>query len=111
MSLATRQTIGATEITIGRDTTDPSKFNTSDVMIFMKNLEVNGYDFVCVLRSSLTVVDNVSRTVNPVTDMYAAFPFFLNLNASYCGYMLEPVLAFASSPQWSLSYPPPDIGE
>ena len=43
--------------------------------------------------------------------MYAAFPFFLYLNASYGGYLLEPVFEYANSTSWTLPYAPRDIGK
>lgn len=42
--------------------------------------------------------------------MYAAFPFFLYINASYAGYLLEPVLEYGSSSNWANPYAPRDIG-
>ena len=52
----------------------------------------------------------LNRRVNPVEGMYAAFPFFLYLNATYGGYLLDPVLEYANSTTWTLPYAPRDIG-
>ena len=52
----------------------------------------------------------VLSRVNAVELMYAAFPFFLTVNASYAGWLLDPVLEFASSPSWPYTYAPRDIG-
>lgn len=43
--------------------------------------------------------------------MYTAFPFFLVVNASYGGWLLDPVLEFASSSRWNNPYAPRDIGK
>lgn len=48
--------------------------------------------------------------VNAVELMYATFPFFLVVNASYGGWLLDPVLEFASSSLWRNPYAPRDIG-
>lgn len=89
VSLAARQTIGGTEITIsmGAD----GSWNTSDVMIFMK------------------VIGN-TRRANPVEVLYASFPFFLYLNSSYCGQLLLPLLEFQDSPLWTQPYAAQDLG-
>lgn len=42
ISLATRQAMGGTELTIGRQTSDPSAWNTSDVKMFMKDVGTSG---------------------------------------------------------------------
>ena len=51
------------------------------------------------------------RRVNPVEGLYEAFPFFLYTNATYCGWLLEPVLEFANTSQWTFPYAPRDIGQ
>ncbi|KAH9935633.1 uncharacterized protein B0H18DRAFT_1082345 [Fomitopsis serialis] len=81
VSLAARQTFGAIDIT----------WNTSDVMIFMKDM-------------------GTSRRVNPVEVMYAAFPMFLYVNASYGGSLLKPLLEFQTSRMYSLPYAASDLG-
>lgn len=43
--------------------------------------------------------------------LYEAFPFFLYVNASYGGWLLEPVLEFANTSRWTFPYAPQDIGE
>ena len=52
----------------------------------------------------------IASRVNPVEGLYQTFPFFLVLNATYCGWLLQPVLEFADSNLWSLPYAPRDIG-
>lgn len=42
--------------------------------------------------------------------MYASFPFFLSINATYGGWLLAPVFEFASSPAWTYPYAPKDLG-
>ena len=43
-------------------------------------------------------------------NLYASFPFFLYMNATYGKYLLEPVLEVASSSNWTQQYAPQDIG-
>ncbi|KAF9071439.1 hypothetical protein BDP27DRAFT_1322138 [Rhodocollybia butyracea] len=75
VSLASRQVMAGMEITVG---TSNGQINNSDVLFFMKD------------------TGNSQRT-NPVEVMYAAFPAFLYLNASWTAYLLEPLLQFESS--------------
>ncbi|KAI1795670.1 hypothetical protein LXA43DRAFT_1058371 [Ganoderma leucocontextum] len=76
VSLATRQTMSALDITVG---TDSSKnLLPSDIKIFMKNL-------------------GTDRRVNPVEHVYAAFPTFLYLNASLGGALLDPLMESQAS--------------
>ncbi|KAF5378651.1 hypothetical protein D9757_009532 [Collybiopsis confluens] len=89
VSLATRQAMAGMEITVGSDSS--GRPNSSDVMIFMKDL------------------GNSQRT-NPVEIMYAAFPSILYINASWAGYLLEPLLAFQSSPLYTQGYAAGDLG-
>ncbi|KZT72217.1 hypothetical protein DAEQUDRAFT_763324 [Daedalea quercina L-15889] len=89
VSLAARQTFGAIDITVSQGT--DSQWNTSDVMIFMKNMGNN-------------------RRVNPVEIMYAAFPMFLCVNASYGRPLLTPLLEYQSSSMYTLPYAASDIG-
>ncbi|KAF7794737.1 hypothetical protein EIP86_005875, partial [Pleurotus ostreatoroseus] len=91
VSLAARQAMGGLELTLGRSSLDASQWNTSDVKMFMKNLGTDG-------------------RVNPVAGLYQALPFFLVLNATYCGWLLQPVLEFADSSLWTNPYAPKDIG-
>ncbi|KAI1785602.1 hypothetical protein LXA43DRAFT_1065747 [Ganoderma leucocontextum] len=72
VSLATRQTMGALDITVGTDSS--GNLIPSDIKIFMKNF---GSD----------------HRVNPVEHIYGAFPAFLYLNASIGGALLDPLLA------------------
>ncbi|GJE94471.1 hypothetical protein PsYK624_106410 [Phanerochaete sordida] len=89
VSLAARQAFAGTELTVGGSGTS---FNTSDVKVFMKDLGATG-------------------RVNPVEVMYAAFPAFLSVNATWGGWLLRPVLDFAASPVWQQAYAPRDIGD
>ena len=52
-----------------------------------------------------------SQRASPVEGLYAVFPFFLYLNATYCEYLLRPILEYASSRLWTYPYPPRDLGE
>ncbi|KAF9071440.1 hypothetical protein BDP27DRAFT_1322140, partial [Rhodocollybia butyracea] len=88
VSLASRQVMAGMEITVG---TSNGQINNSDVLFFMKD------------------TGNSQRT-NPVEVMYAAFPAFLYLNASWTAYLLEPLLQFESSGLYSESFASLDLG-
>ncbi|KAM5534566.1 hypothetical protein V8D89_011770 [Ganoderma adspersum] len=77
VSLATRQTMAALDITVGTDLGTVTLL-PGDVKIFMKNL-------------------GSGRRVNPVEHIYAAFPMFLYLNASIAGALLQPLLELQAS--------------
>ncbi|GJE95240.1 DUF5127 and DUF1793 domain-containing protein [Phanerochaete sordida] len=91
VSLATRQVMGSTELTVN---SSANGLDTADIRMYMKNIGVS----------------SPSGRMNPVEVMYAAFPFFLAVNASYGGWLLKPVLEYASSPKWSEMYAPGDLG-
>ncbi|OBZ70559.1 hypothetical protein A0H81_09078 [Grifola frondosa] len=73
VSLAARQVIGATDLTISNGT--DGQWNTSDVKMFMKAIGDSG-------------------RVNPVETLYASFPMFLYLNASFGKPLLSGLLEF-----------------
>ncbi|KAK0482633.1 hypothetical protein IW261DRAFT_1592352 [Armillaria novae-zelandiae] len=79
VGLAARQAL-AVDITVskGRD----NQWNTSDVMIFMKDMGHSG-------------------RVNPVEILYASFPAYLYFNATWAGYLLEPLLRYQQSSQYA----------
>ncbi|KAJ3539402.1 hypothetical protein NM688_g6366 [Phlebia brevispora] len=95
VSLAARQAMGGTELTIGMSGTGSANVDIPGIRMFMKDI----------------VGETVGR-VNAVEGLYAAFPFFLYLNATYGGYLLEPVLEYANTSSWTpaYSYAPRDIG-
>ncbi|KAF7790198.1 hypothetical protein EIP86_001150 [Pleurotus ostreatoroseus] len=90
VSLAARQAMAGTELTVSQGTSDPSQWNLSDIKMFMKNVGTDG-------------------RINPVEGLYKAFPFFLYMNATYGGWLLDPVLEFANSSRWPFPYAPQDI--
>ncbi|PBL00335.1 hypothetical protein ARMGADRAFT_915623 [Armillaria gallica] len=88
VTLAARQTL-AVDITVSKDS--EGQWNTLDVMTFMKD------------------VGN-SRRVNPVEILYAAFPAYLYFNTTWAGYLLEPLLRYQQSSQYTETYAAPDLG-
>ncbi|KAF8883859.1 hypothetical protein BD779DRAFT_1626150 [Infundibulicybe gibba] len=88
VSLSVRQTMGSIDITTSRGLN--GQWNTSDVMIFMKS------------------IGDTSR-VNPTELMFAAFPAFLYLNASWAGFLLRPSLHQQAATPTS-AYASPDLG-
>ncbi|KAI0793186.1 hypothetical protein C8Q75DRAFT_804004 [Abortiporus biennis] len=89
VSIATRLSWGATDLTISLGT--DGQWNTSDVKMFMKD------------------VGN-SRRVNAVETLYAAFPAFLYVNATYAGYLLAPLLESQDIPSYGQPYAGRDLG-
>ncbi|KAI0793187.1 hypothetical protein C8Q75DRAFT_749208 [Abortiporus biennis] len=90
VSLATRQVWGAVDLTISVGT--DGEWNTSDVKMFMKDV-------------------GTSRRVNAVETLYAAFPTFLYVNATYAGYLLDPLLEYQDSSFYDKPYAARDLGE
>ncbi|CAL1714526.1 unnamed protein product [Somion occarium] len=89
VSLSTRAVMGSTELAISNGS--DGNFNTSDVKLFMMDI-------------------GTSDRVNPISTLYAAFPFFLYVNPMYLGYLLEPLFEYQSSPQYPLPYAAVDVG-
>ncbi|KAF9075449.1 hypothetical protein BDP27DRAFT_1212146 [Rhodocollybia butyracea] len=89
VSLASRQVMAGLEITVGVSST--GQINDSDILIFMKDI-------------------GSSQRTNPVEVLYAALPAFLYFNASWIGYMLEPLLQYESSKLYMQSFAASDLG-
>ncbi|KIK51939.1 hypothetical protein GYMLUDRAFT_50232 [Collybiopsis luxurians FD-317 M1] len=89
VSLASRQVMAGMEITVGTDL--KQQINQSDILIFMKDT-------------------GNSRRTNPVETLYAAFPAILYMNASWAGYLLEPLLQLESSALYSEEFAAGDLG-
>ncbi|KAJ3793046.1 hypothetical protein GGU11DRAFT_437691 [Lentinula aff. detonsa] len=89
VSLASRQVMGGLEITVGTDSN--GRLNASDILFFMKD------------------VGNSQRT-NPVEAMYASFPAILYFNASWAGYLLEPLMQLEQSSLYTQSFAAGDLG-
>ncbi|KAH9942450.1 uncharacterized protein BXZ73DRAFT_41115 [Epithele typhae] len=84
----TRQIVGSMDITVGVDS--QNKPNASDVQIFVKDV-------------------GTSRRANPVEKLYAAWPGYLYLNASFCSAMLRPLLE-SQDPLTGQAFAAPDLG-
>ncbi|KAI0040747.1 hypothetical protein FA95DRAFT_1566133 [Auriscalpium vulgare] len=91
ISIATRQAYAATELTIAKGS--DGSWNQSDVMMFMKN----------------TGGDNSNR-VNAVRTLYPSFPIFMFIDATLGAPLLEPLLRFQSSSNYSNGYAALDAG-
>ncbi|KAI0958924.1 hypothetical protein AcV7_004605 [Taiwanofungus camphoratus] len=89
VSLAARQVFGGIDITVPMGSNGYG--NTSDARIFMKDI-------------------GTSRRVSPVEGLYAAFPMFLYLNASFGKPLLSPLLEYQDSSQYTLPYAARDLG-
>ncbi|KZT10665.1 uncharacterized protein LAESUDRAFT_755360 [Laetiporus sulphureus 93-53] len=90
ISLAARQAFGGIDITVSNET--DGNWNTSDVMIFMKNM-------------------GTDSRVNPVEILYASFPMFLYLNASFGKSLLAPLFEYQSGDLYTLPYAARDLGQ
>ncbi|KAL1740343.1 hypothetical protein HDZ31DRAFT_47684 [Schizophyllum fasciatum] len=88
VALGTRQTFAGAEFTVPQATRG---FDASDVLAFMKQSGDSG-------------------RVNPVETLYASWPAFLYINATWAGYLLEPLLRFQSSDAYTKDFAAPDLG-
>ncbi|KAK0239510.1 hypothetical protein EDD85DRAFT_452362 [Armillaria nabsnona] len=88
VALAARQAL-AVDITVSKDS--DGQWNTSDVMTFMKSIGDSG-------------------RVNSVEILYASFPVYLYINATWAGYLLEPLLRYQQSSQYAEAHAPLDLG-
>ncbi|KAK0496795.1 hypothetical protein EDD18DRAFT_1386124 [Armillaria luteobubalina] len=79
VGLAARQAL-AVDITVSKD--HDNRWNMSDVMTFMKGVGDSG-------------------RVNPVEILYASFPAYLYFNATWAGYLLEPLLRYQQPSQYA----------
>lgn len=107
--------MAGTELTLGQSTSNASEWDMFDVKMFMKNVGTDGLvrnpaSRISVILSQASMII-FERRVNPVEGMYKAFPFFLFINATYGGWLLDPVFEFASSDQWTFPYAPRDLGQ
>ncbi|KAK7045355.1 hypothetical protein VNI00_007604 [Paramarasmius palmivorus] len=84
VSLSTRQVFGAMEVAVN---------SSGDPLMFMKDVGLDR-----------------SRRVNPVEKIFASFPAYLYINATWARYLLEPILQFHQSPLYTERYAAPDLG-
>lgn len=90
ISLAARQVIANTELTVGRGS--DGSWNKSDVMMFMREGDID-----------------YNRT-QPVELLYAAFPLFMALDPALGAPLLEPLLRLQSNSLYNIGYAAPDLG-
>ncbi|KAI0057014.1 hypothetical protein BV25DRAFT_1813076 [Artomyces pyxidatus] len=91
ISLAARQAYGGTELTIAKGS--DGSFNTSDVMMFMKNIG-----------------GTTTGRVNPVETLFASFPMFMYIDPSLGAPLLEPLFRFQNTSDYKVGYAAADIG-
>ncbi|VDC02252.1 unnamed protein product [Peniophora sp. CBMAI 1063] len=91
VSLTTRNIFGSTELTIGVGS--DGKLNDSDVMMFMRN--TNG--------------DQAGR-VNPVEQLYSAWPAIMTIDPTLGAPLLEPLMRFQQSSAYVIQFAAPDLG-
>ena len=106
LALSARQAYGATDLTIPADTLD-----TSDVMVFMKEISSDGN--VNTSKKSVTLIteyQNCKLTTNPVDVIFPAFPIFYVMNPEYIRLLLEPVMQYLATGRWTQPYMIHDIG-
>ncbi|KAJ7617072.1 hypothetical protein FB45DRAFT_222278 [Roridomyces roridus] len=90
VSLATRQVMAGVEITLPPQGSDGS-WNFSDVQAFMKDV-------------------GATQRVNPTETIYAALPALLYFNSSLAGMLLEPMLRYQASADYTNPFATPDLG-
>ncbi len=112
LSSATRLVFASTVLTVGEapdGTLDPT-----DVMMFMKN--TGALASTCVRTNyphadiALIFIKNSNR-VNPVEVLYAAFPMFMYFDPNLGGPLLEPLLRYQSSKDYTQPFAALDAGE
>ncbi|KAI0265444.1 DUF1793-domain-containing protein [Gloeopeniophorella convolvens] len=89
VALSIRQALGATEITISK--TSGGAFNTSDVLMFMKEISSDG-------------------NVNTVDVIFPAWPAFLYLNPTLGKYLLLPLFEYQATGQYPNKWSVHDMG-
>ncbi|KAK7035331.1 hypothetical protein VNI00_011862 [Paramarasmius palmivorus] len=82
VSLSARQTFGGVETAVS---------SNGGALMFMKDVGTTG-------------------RVNPVETIYASFPAFLYINATWGRYLLEPLLQYQQSSLYANNYAAPDLG-
>ncbi|KAI9513397.1 hypothetical protein F5148DRAFT_990760 [Russula earlei] len=93
VSLAIHQVYGSMQLTIGTD--EFGRFNefASDLVMFMKN--IGGAE---------------PNRVNAVETLYAAFPALMYIDPTLGAPLLEPLLRFQASPNYTIPYAASDLG-
>jgi hypothetical protein len=91
VSLATAQVYGSTQLTVGTDAS--GNYNSSDVMMFMKN--IGGSE---------------TNRVNPVETLYSAFPAFMFIDPTLGRPLLEPLFQLQASPNYTIPFAATDLG-
>lgn len=56
-------------------------------------------------------ITQYDRRVSPVEVLYASFPMFLYINASYGKPLLSPLLEYQDTPLYGLPYAARDLGD
>ncbi|PAV21986.1 hypothetical protein PNOK_0194300 [Pyrrhoderma noxium] len=89
VALSIRQAFASTEITISKNA--DGSFNTSDVLIFMKEISSDG-------------------NMNTVDVIFPAWPIFLYTNPEYGRLLLEPLFEYQATGQYPNKYSVHDLG-
>jgi hypothetical protein len=89
VALSVRQALGATEITISKDSS--GKWNTNDVKVFMKEISSDG-------------------NLNTVDVIYPAYPIFLYLNPQLAKGLLTPLFEYQASGLYPNKWSIHDLG-
>ncbi|KAI0278702.1 hypothetical protein BGY98DRAFT_916704, partial [Russula aff. rugulosa BPL654] len=90
-STALAEVYGSMQLTIGTD--EHGNLNTSDVMMFMKNIG-----------------GGKKNRVNAVETLYAAFPALMYIDPSLGAPLLEPLFRLQASPNYTVGYAAADLG-
>ncbi|KAJ8475297.1 hypothetical protein ONZ51_g6647 [Trametes cubensis] len=89
VALSIRQVFGAIELTVSK--TSSGDFNTSDIMVFMKELSTGG-------------------AVNTADVIFPAWPLFLYINPAIGKQLLQPLLAYQATGQYPNPWAAHDVG-
>ncbi|KAI0292867.1 hypothetical protein BC826DRAFT_402854 [Russula brevipes] len=93
VSPAVAQVYGSIQLTCGKG--DDGKFNKSDVLAFMRNIDG---------------VTTAEGRVTPVEGLYSAFPALMYINPSLGAYLLEPLFQLQARPDYDIPYAAADLG-
>jgi hypothetical protein len=101
--------MGAMEITY-------DGINPNHTMIFIKGMGSRYESEARQVGSNINVlwtrllISLLARRTNPVEQLYAAWPAFMYLNATYGRYILEPLLKYQFTASGSPNYAVKDLG-
>lgn len=96
VALSIRQAFAATELTLSKTST--GAFNTTDVILFMKEISSDGVRHVTKIFGLF--VHLILQNVNTVDVIFPAWPIFLYANPMLGKFLLEGLFRYQASGQY-----------